>query len=95
MALRVGPKPQKCNASNHAIAHIFSWMSGPLSVGLCMYFCYGICHSTEAQRFSFKQPDEERILLPSIPEQAMHEEFLNGQKSNRQNIGYKDFHEEP
>ncbi|XP_033642586.1 cationic amino acid transporter 2-like [Asterias rubens] len=64
-------------------------------VGLAMYFCYGICNSVEARRFSIRHPDEERILLPSIPEQAMHEEFLNGQKSKRRNIGYRDFHEEP
>ncbi|XP_022090302.1 high affinity cationic amino acid transporter 1-like isoform X2 [Acanthaster planci] len=66
-----------------------------LILGLCVYFCYGICHSVEARRYSCRLPDEERILLPSIPEQAMHQEFVKGQMPKRQNIGYKDFHETP
>ncbi|XP_038078274.1 cationic amino acid transporter 4-like [Patiria miniata] len=66
-----------------------------LTLGLCVYFCYGICHSVEARRYYCRLPEEERILLPSIPEQAMHQEFVNGQTPKRQNIGYQDFHETP
>ncbi|XP_072035955.1 high affinity cationic amino acid transporter 1-like [Amphiura filiformis] len=61
--------------------------------GLCFYFCYGINHSVESRRYACQAPEEELVLLQPLPEQPLHEQLLNAQGHDEQNIGYQRYHE--